>query len=584
MQIKKILSIFTLGAILCAPSCVKINNELGQNLIPQEHEYDVFHEEIPLKNIRVMHADSTYGYNTYRIIVGAVNDADFGSIRKSAAFTLIPVDTSLNFGTDPKFESMFLTISRDSLSTPHGANSNLIQKMRIYALDENTDLNNPTEYMYAGDIRKMSQYFQGKEMATDFPVSYSGEDTLCFHFKKSFIENLGQRLYSKAKNGVYSINNPDTLSNSSYLKDFPGLFLTCDSPVGQGGRFNLFSLKLALNTSDYSIVGNYAQLRVNTQYEGRSERTDTSFIFLIGAAAIPQDANNLPLQSAFNGCEHEDLVAIDGMTKDGKYFLAKEKIYVEGGTGLRPVVSASEIRDSLLKRFAQHNIKESNYDKIIVDRASLIFNLIDIHDFSKLKEYPQMLSPMHPSRYKIKTTTYGEQLTLTYTDFPPISDASVSAEDPGYLNRSTLCYTPDITFHAQHLIKMKNPSTSDLETQDVWMFVKAGESITQEAVSSEESDYYNQMLYYSYLNSMYGGYDNYYGGYGSYGGYGYNNYNSYYSMMYYYSMMNANSGTTTNVQNMIDTGRHYKGILHGPEGSNPPVLNIVYSVPKDCIK
>jgi hypothetical protein len=52
--------------------------------------------------------------------------------------------------------------------------------------------------------------------------------------------------------------------------------------------------------------------------------------------------------------------------------------------------------------------------------------------------------------------------------------------------------------------------------------------------------------------------------------------------MYYYSMMNSGSNSNTSVQNMIDTGRYYKGILQGPEGSKPPVLRIVYSVPKDC--
>jgi hypothetical protein len=277
---------------------MKVNSELGQNLMPQEHEFDVFCEDIPLKNICVTRADSTYGYNTYRITVGAVNDPDFGLIQKSSAFTLIPADDSLDFGTDPKFESMYLTLSRDSLSVPYGGNPGMIQNINIYALDENTDLNNPTQFMYTSDIRKMSQYFKGKETITDYQPTYSGEDTLCFHFKKNFVEQLGNKLVSKAKEGVYVVDNADTISNSSYLKDFPGLYIHCEPSKGMGGRFNLFSLSLGLNTNSYVIEQNYAELRFNTQYKGRKERTDTSILFLIGASAVPKDAANLPVQSA----------------------------------------------------------------------------------------------------------------------------------------------------------------------------------------------------------------------------------------------------------------------------------------------
>ena len=241
------------------------------------------------------------------------------------------------------------------------------------------------------------------------------------------------------------------------------------------------------------------------------------------------------------------------------------------------MISAAEIRDSLFKRFAKHGIKDTA--KVIIDRATLAFSFKAPDNFDKMAEYPEILSPMHISRYKVKDRIYGETQTIAYLDFPPITDAGVSAEDQGEVDRSNLEYTPDISFHTQHLLKMKNPSDSDLSKQDIWMFIKAPETIVTQAVSNAESDYYNQMLYYSYLNSMYGG------GYGGYGGYGYNNYNSYYSMMYYYSMMNSSSGSTSSVQNMTDDARYYNAVLCGPDDTkNHPVLCVVYSVPKDCIE
>ena len=186
---------------------------------------------------------------------------------------------------------------------------------------------------------------------------------------------------------------------------------------------------------------------------------------------------------------------------------------------------------------------------------------------------------MHISRYKVKDRVYGETQTIAYLDFPPITDAGVSAEDQGEVDRSNLEYSPDISFHTQHLLKMQKPSDDDLFKQDIWMFIKAPETIVTQAVSNADADYYNQMMYYSYLNSMYGG------GYGGYGGYGYNNYNSYYSLMYYYSMMNSSSGSTSCVQNMTDDARYYNAVLCGPDDTkNHPVLCVVYSVPKDCIE
>lgn len=111
------------------------------------------------------------------------------------------------------------------------------------------------------------------------------------------------------------------------------------------------------------------------------------------------------------------------------------------------------------------------------------------------------------------------------------------------------------------------------------MFTKASEIIVTQTVSSADSDYYRRMMYYSYLNSMYGGYGNY--------GYGYNSYNSYYSMMYYNSMMNASTeGTTTSVQKLTDFTRFYKAVLCGPKEADElrrPQLVVTYSVPKDCL-
>lgn len=583
-MLKKLLYVM-LAALLSAVACVKVDTNLGQNLAPHEHRYEVFCENIPLENIRVQRVDSTYAYSNFRITVGAVKDDEFGLTVKSSAFTLVPLDSILNFGRETEFLGFFLTMSRDSLSLPVGEDPRVAQTLRVYALNSNCDINNTKEFLYTEDVKKIDQALISEEPITDYTLVYQGEDTLNMHFRPEFYNGLKAKWLAKAKENekhekVFKVDHFDTLSNSSYLKDFPGIYLTCDEPAASNkGRFNLFQLKLAVNTSTYVISGNYAELRFKAKYGTNTEYTDTSFIFLFGPQSIPTDAASLPIQEAFNGISHSPLHALDGMTlaADNKSYTAGSKIYLEGGAGLRPVISAKEIRDSLFRRFAKHKIKDNN--KVIIDQASVAFSFKEPADFDILEQYPVIFAPMHISRYKVKDRVYGETQTIAYLDFPPITDAGVSAEDQGAVDRSNLEYSPDISFHAQHLLKMKDPSDDDLAKQDIWMFIKAPETIVTQAVSNADADYYNQLMYYSYLNSMYGG------GYGGYGGYGYNNYNSYYSMMYYYSMMNSSNGSTSSVQNMADPARYYNAVLCGPDDAeNHPVLRVVYSVPKDCIE
>ena len=586
MTLKKFLFVLLAG-LLTVSACVDVNTDLGQNLAPREHRYEVFCENIPLRNIRVQRADSTYAYSNFRITVGAVKDEDFGLTVKSSAFTLVPVDSILNFGKDPEFEGFFLTMSRDSVSLPVGEDPRVAQTLRVYALNSNCDINNSKEFLYTDDVKKIDQALLGAEPITDYTPVYSGEDTLNIHFRSEFYNALKAKWLAKATENenhekVFKVDHFDSLNNSSYLKDFPGIYLTCDEPAASNkGRFNLFQLKLAVNTSTYVISGNYAELRFKAKYGANETLKDTSFIFLFGPQSIPTDAANLPIQEAFNGIVHtplRELRALDGMTlaADGKSYTAGTKIYVEGGAGLRPVISSKEIRESLFARFAAHNIKDVS--KVIVDRASVAFSFQEPANFDLLDQYPSIFAPMHISRYSVKDRVYGETQTIAYLDFPPITDAGVSAEDQGEVDRSNLEYSPDISFHTQHLLKLKDPTDDDLSKQDIWMFIKAPETIVTQAVSNADADYYNQLMYYSYLNSMYGGY-------GSYSGYGYNNYNSYYNMMYYYSMMNSSSGSTSSVQYMADPARYYNAVLCGPDDAeNHPVLRVVYSVPKDCIE
>ena len=87
-------NIFSLAAVIGAmllgsASCVKINEQLGDNFIPTEQIWDVYPcADATLSDITMKQSDRLTGYNTSRITFGAIKDDKFSS-KKSSCFTLV---------------------------------------------------------------------------------------------------------------------------------------------------------------------------------------------------------------------------------------------------------------------------------------------------------------------------------------------------------------------------------------------------------------------------------------------------------------------------------------------------------------
>ena len=74
--IGRVCRVAVIGAILLgSASCIRVNEELGENLIPTDQRWDVFPQEpAPLCKIRMHMADSLSGYSATRFTLGAVSD------------------------------------------------------------------------------------------------------------------------------------------------------------------------------------------------------------------------------------------------------------------------------------------------------------------------------------------------------------------------------------------------------------------------------------------------------------------------------------------------------------------------------
>ena len=398
---------------------------------------------------------------------------------------------------------------------------------------------------------------------------YTGGDSLAFDFSKEFGEMYMNTLRSMTLDSV-----------SNYAEQLPGIYITVDDQTSPGGRINLFDLAIEIQDS-YYITGNYAELKFKSTYDERGQ-IDTSFLFFFGAQdfSIYQEASSyygsetLTSQYALNLSSHE---SVDGRIQEN----AADKIFVEGGGGLKPRITGLE-----LKHLAEDAIREAGGDPAtsVINKASVILPFEFPEDYNDMDHWPQVLSPT--CRIITEPDEDGEGGMAT---FMSLSDSSDENANLGDVNRSTLKYSPDITYHVQSLVRIDENDASDEQTKkllngsyDVWFLIMANELIeTTDVSSSSTNDLYSYLAYQNYYNSIYG-----YGGYGY--GYGYGGYSDYYSNYYTYAMLAAmysNANTTTQTETvMLDKDRYYNAALNGPDypdESLVPQLRITFAIPME---
>ena len=235
------------------------------------------------------------------------------------------------------------------------------------------------------------------------------------------------------------------------------------------------------------------------------------------------------------------------------------------------MILASELQEKTRAAIAKNG---GDPDNVIIVKASIILPFEKPADYKVLNYYPSILSPTIQQEAE---NDDGEK----YITFAGLTDASVSTEDQGDIDRSNLQYSPDITYHLQAMMDRTDLATST--DSDIWLLTIHTEKVANASGSLYDSDYYKQLMYASYYNSLYGGGYGY-GGYG-YGGYGYGGYDSYgYSNYYNYmmlaQMMSASSQQSYSYTTELDKDRYYCAVLNGPASERKPMFRVTYAVQK----
>lgn len=534
-------------------SCVEVNNRLGENLIPIDQLYDIYAESTPLTSVRMQMADSLSGFSNTRITIGAVRDDVYGLTTRASAISLVPLLDTMDFGENPVVQNFHFCAEIDTVSACFTNQTHILQNVNVYELsrpiDAKKDFNcNATLDHSTGIISRGTPVINGK-------------DSLSFNFTKEYAQRY------------LTITQDDLSSIDKYLKKFPGIYIDTDEPIGKGGRINMFKLQLGFDASYHTLKGSMAKLTIRTKYKEWKERKDTTFYFYYSPLQI-YDIDSL--LSSTSGDLPQYALNLTGHSSKEMAGEATEKVLIEGGGGLKPVITAKSLKDAASALISAHGADPA---KVVINKASIILPFEFPEDYRDMDRYPVMLSPT----CRIKTDTTATFMGLT--------DASSKDENQGDIDRSNLRFAPDITYHMQEILKMDDEKIAS-GNYDIWLLIMANEIVKTESSQSQNdmSEYYQYLAYQNYYNSMYGGYGGYggygYGGYG-YGGYGgYGGYNSYYSNYYSYMMMAqyaAGSGSSVQTTTQLDKDRYYYGYLNGPAAERAPMLELTYSIPKTSL-
>lgn len=562
--------ILTGAATVYAASCIYVDDNLGQNFIPGDQIYDVALADFPLKEISMGYADSLSAYSSSRITVGSIRDSKFGLSTRSSAFTVVPVMDTIDVGKNPQVIQFHFTAARDTTSVEDRYQKDILQNIYVHKLHHVLD----STYLYTNDLN--DEMFSTDELISKGTVVYDGGDSLSFDFSDKFAEEM-VALFMK---------DPDIqMDLDEYLEEMPGIYLRTDPQTGEGGRINMFACPIEISDS-YYVTGNYAELKIRCDY-GERKDVDTTFLFYFG----PQERTTTTSQYAFNVCRSAndgtlqtvEIPAAENRTRAKLYKSTDGRIYVEGGSGLKPVISAQEIKDLLSEHLAKEGLAPN---EVIINKASLILPFDEYinsgeYDYDQNYMLPDILSPTCRFSYKTGMKKEGSAENIRYVTYAGLTDASVESENQGDVNLSLSQYSPDISHHVQEILTAPDDSIAT-GRYDIWLLVMVNEVITTTDESQQEmSEYYQNLAYASYYNNLYGGYGYGYG-YG-YGGYGYD---SYYSNYYNY-MLAAQYASASAVQQetitQLDKDRFYRLIINAPaqdgaeDTGNHPKLSVVYS-------
>lgn len=421
---------FGLAALLamsCLVSCITKDYTLGSGLVPAIQDISVRTATFDLP-VGLKMADSLQTSISQKGTVGAIRTDRYGLYRSDAAMAVTAAYDSISWGKNPSVTSVKLVLTRDTILVVDPAERYIPQNLYVHrlkvVLDSTMIFNNSlTENDYDHEVLSLGG------------LVYTGDDTYSVELDKK----LGEELLK--------IPTATLDSSELFMKAFKGLYIRCDEPLEdcEGGRLTTFDLSASYINFTY-------------QYDDENgNRRTKSENFLVGEnyAVNICTAGSRPLEEP----------------------LAADALYMEGSCGIKPHISARELR-GVLERFAAEN--QLDLERVLIAKAVLKFPFEYTGDYKQFDYYATNLYPC-----KREKNTSGSRI------YTPLDEIDEEDLESGFIDRSNLCYTANVSMYLQNLISRK---ASEITTNDdLWIMP----TITLYSSTTGVTFYYPDYYYYS---------------------------------------------------------------------------------------
>jgi len=420
-------------ALFSLTSCITIDHTLGSSLVPSDQYITVNVVDMDLPVHQAL-ADSLQTFVGGPVTFGSIRSKDFECFDAMGVFSITPDQDSLILGDNPVFKDIYATFSL-SFSQQLDTNEAYIpQNIYMYQLNKELD----STMIYSCSITE-------KDLK---PVPIHAANTI-FTGESSFFVPLTEEFAKPILDLPFEILDSAQL----FMKAFYGIAIMTDKREEEryGGRLNTLDL-----TSSY-IYLTYE----STNWEGR--RRDTTIAFALG--------------------EHYALSSFK--TESGRLIepdRTDEIIYMDGLSGIKPVIYARELRE-IIDEWANSKGIDLNY--LLVTRAAIIFPF----EYSgRPDDYDYFPENLYPSR-RIADTLGRKRYT-------PIDESDEEDLLKGTINMTFFHYRSDASIYLQEIIR-RDPSSFTLE-DDLWMT-----SLINYSTSSVTAYYTDYSYYYQCrLNGM----------------------------------------------------------------------------------
>lgn len=452
-------------------SCTKVDDTLGQNLIPGDQEMTVGHKTLSLKlengdinpkkyfETRLFQTDSIISSNLTLGYMGAMLSDTFG-LRKvgflSQYTSYYKIDSGY-FGYKPIFDSAQLAIKISS----YGGDTTQVQEFEVFEVISNKYLTEKP--IAAGKTERDTIFYLNFDpvkqgvVATEPLFSFTLGDTngptattVTLQVKpegKKFIDRL-MLLDGKYK-GDYSIYSVDSLKY--WVEEFKGLYILPKEGQPASGKGALYAT--SLDASGLAIFGR------NRQQNDPSLIKDTigMVYYFYDTYAKHGNVSVNTIHRDYTKATSTARINIDD-AKEDRTGLSPERplttsVYAEGLGGVVTELTFTEdfFRELEAIRDAESLQAGQEFKTMAFNQARiLVYYSKSDYDWEKITNMPKLIEEMDASANRLGMYTNYKKLT-GIVDYAYAYEQSygTTLAYGGYLNRSRGCYIMDISAQVQ---------------------------------------------------------------------------------------------------------------------------------------